>query len=514
MIAAPAPGSLLWFARHEIALNWRDWAALMTGGKRMRTYVALLVFASIAVVAHLIAASLLMPHIQTGIIADKATLAGLTGAGILFFTVMLSQAMESVTRAYYARADLDLILSSPASSRRLFAIRTLSIAGSTMMLSCLLAGPAINILAYYDSPAWLLAYGVMAVLAAIATAIAVGMTIALFRIAGPKRTRFIAQILAAIVGAGFLIGIQLVAILAFGQYARFSLFQSEAVLAAAPAADSLFWLPTRAAMGNGFAFGVLALAGFGLLALVIASSSASFGRYAVAAAGVPETRYKAQTKAKLFRRTSQKQVLRHKEWKLLARDPWLLSQTLMQILYLLPPALMLWLNYGQDAGMFIVVVPVLVMASGQLAGGLAWLAISGEDAHDLVVTAPVSPRAILTAKIQAVLGVIALVLAPLLLLMALSSPRAALVTGIGALLSAGSATLIQLWFRAQAKRAMFRRRQVSSRVATLSEAFASIMWAGTAAIAVTGAWLLAIIPAVIALIVMGIAKALSPKATD
>ncbi|UJQ93017.1 permease [Mariluticola halotolerans] len=514
MIAAPAPGSLIWFARHEIALTWRDWTALMTGGKRMRTYVAVAVFASIALVAHLIAYSLLGPHIANGIVADKTSLVWLTGAGILFFTVMLSQAMESVTRAYYARADLDLILSSPASSRRLFAIRTLSIAGSTMMLSCLLAGPAINILAYHDSPVWLLAYGVMAVLAAIATAIAVGITIALFRLTGPKRTRFIAQILAAIVGAGFLIGIQLVAILAFGQYARFSFLQSDAVLAAAPAADSLFWLPARAAMGDGLAFAMLAIAGFGLLGLVIAASSASFGHYAVAAAGVPETRFRAQGKSRLFRHISQKQVLRRKEWKLLARDPWLLSQTLMQILYLLPPALLLWLNYGQDAGMFIVVVPVLVMASGQLAGGLAWLAISGEDAHDLVVTAPVNPRTILAAKIEAVLGAIAMVLTPLLLLMALSSWQAALVTGFGALLSAGSATLIQLWFRSQAKRAMFRRRQVSSRVATLSEAFASIMWAGTAAIAVSGAWLLAIIPAVIALIVMGIAKALSPRASD
>ena len=58
------------------------------------------------------------------------------------------------------------------------------------------------------------------------------------------------------------------------------------------------------------------------------------------------------------------------------------------------------------------------MAAGQLAGGLAWLAISGEDAHDLVVTAPVSPRSVLIAKIEAVLGIIAMILAPLLLLMA------------------------------------------------------------------------------------------------
>ena len=46
-------------------------------------------------------------------------------------------------------------------------------------------------------------------------------------------------------------------------------------------------------------------------------------------------------------------------------------------------------------------VPVLVMAAGQLAGGLAWLAISGEDAPDLVATAPILPRHVVRAKVEA-----------------------------------------------------------------------------------------------------------------
>ena len=76
-------------------------------------------------------------------------------------------------------------------------------------------------------------------------------------------------------------------------------------------------------------------------------------------------------------------------------------------------------------------VPVLVMAAGQLAGGLAWLAISGEDAPDLVATAPVPARFILRAKIEAVLGVIAIVFAPLVAVLAIASPWHALVTGRG-----------------------------------------------------------------------------------
>jgi len=153
---------------------------------------------------------------------------------------------------------------------------------------------------------------------------------------------------------------------------------------------------------------------------------------------------------------------------------------------------------------------VLVMAAGQLAGGLAWLALSGEDAHDLVATAPVAARTAMRAKIEAVLAAIAIVMMPLLLLMALSAPDLALITAFCAALSAGSATMIQVWFRVPARRSMFRRRQVASRAATISEAFVSIMWAGTGAVLVAGSPF-ALLPAACAILVLLIAWAIRPR---
>jgi ABC-2 type transport system permease protein len=507
-----ASTTLGWFARHELRLAWRDFFAMATGGRKTRGIALGIFLVLFAIGLHFLADVLIGPWARQGIVPDKATLVMITGGGFLFWTVMLSQAMESVTRAYYARSDLDLILSSPASYRKLFAVRTASIALLTMALACLLAAPMIDMLAWHDGPKWFAAYGVLAAISALSAALAVLITIGLFNLLGPKRTRLIAQILAAIVGAGFVIGIQVAAITAYGSMSRFSVLQSPEFIAAAPGLESLVWLPARAAMGDLGALLIVMLVGFGALALVIWRTSESFGRHAIAAAAVSKGSAGLE-KERSFRRVSQKHALRLKEWKLLKRDPWLLSQTLMQILYLLPPALLLWVNYGATAGIYVVVIPVLVMASGQLAGGLAWLAISGEDAYDLVVTAPVAPRAVLRAKIEAVVSVIAIILAPLLVLIAISSVQVAAITALCAMLSAGSATAIQLWFRAQARRSMFRRRQVSSRLATISEAFASIMWAGTAALLVAGEWwsFVAILPAVIACVVLLIAWLLSPK---
>jgi ABC-2 type transport system permease protein len=502
-------GTLPWMARHELRLAWRDFVAMATGGRRTRAIGLALFLVVFAAGLHWFADLLLRPWITAGIAPDKTTLVLVSVSGLLFWTVMLSQALESVTRAYYARSDLDLVLSSPVSSRRLFAVRTGAVALTSMLLACLLASPMLNVLAWRDGLHWLSAYAVLAALAALATALAVLVTISLFRLAGPRRTRLISQIIAGVVGAGFVIGIQAVAILNLGSLNRFDLLQSPDFVAAMPPPESLLWLPARAAMGS-LAEALLVLAlGLAILALVIAHSSSSFAQYAIAAAGVSQARV-TQAHARPFRAMSQRQALRAKEWKLLARDPWLLSQTLMQILYLLPPALFLWVSYGEAAGSLVVVVPVVVMGSGQLAGGLAWLAISGEDAHDLVVTAPIPARAVLLAKIEAVLAVIGLAFAPILLLIALGAPATAGITAAFVALSAGAATAIQLWFRVPMRRAMFRRRQVASRAATISEALSSIMWAGAAVLAASGLWL-AVIPSAIALLVLGIAWAVSPK---
>lgn len=501
--------SLSWFAAHELRLAWRDWLAMTTGGRRVRGIVLFISLGAFYLGLHALANHLLAPWIAGGLVADKQTLVLVTGTGFLFWTVMLSQALESVTRAYYARADLDLILSSPASSAKVFAVRTGAIAFGTMLLACLLASPIINVLIAHDGPKWLSAYGVLAALGALSAAIAVMVTIGLFRLVGPRRTRLIAQIVAGVVGAGFVIGIQAAAILSFGNMNRYAVLQSPEFVAAAPGPDSLLWLPAHAAMGSPLDLAIVLLIGLGALALVIARTSGSFAQHAIAAAGISQTRV-SQRPARPFRTASQRHALRVKEWKLLRRDPWLLSQTLMQILYLLPPALFLWISYGQSAGTYVVVIPVIVMAAGQLAGGLSWLAISGEDARDLVVTAPIAPRTVLIAKIEAVLCAIAVVFAPLLLMVWIASFDLAWKTALFVAISAGSATAIQLWFRVPMRRAMFRRRQVASRAATISEALSSIMWAGTAVL-FAGDQLLALLPGILAVVVLAVAWAISPK---
>jgi ABC-2 type transport system permease protein len=342
--------------------------------------------------------------------------------------------------------------------------------------------PFVDVLVISGGIRWFAAYGVVIAIGLSAAAVAIAVTVVLFRLIGPSRTRLVAQILAAIIGAGFVIALQIAAILSYGTLSRFAVLTSDAAAAIAPDIGSAIWWPARAALGDGEALLLLLAGGLMLLGAVMAIFSSRFADTAVnvSAHATPAHRSSRST---AFRTGSRQQALRWKEFVLLRRDPWLVSQTLMQLLYLVPPALMLWRSFADSSTAIVLITPVVVMAAGQLAGGLAWLTISGEDAADLVATAPLSPLRVTRAKIEVVLIAIGVTFAPLVVALIFASPLQAAITALGVAIAATSATAIQLWFRVQAKRSQFRRRQTSSRLATFAEAFSSIGWAATAALA-------------------------------
>ena len=474
--------ALSWFARHELRLAWREWQAMMTGGRRGRKRAAAIGLIVLAAIMHLPAYAVIGRFADLQAPLDKSSLIVITATIVLAWALMLSQAIESVTRVFYARADLDLIMSSPVRLANVFSVRIASIALSVIAMALVLSTPFVDVLVIGGGLRWFSAYGVVVAIGLSAAAVAIAVTIVLFRLIGPSRTRLVAQVLAAVIGAGFVIALQVAAILSYGTLSRFAVLTSDTAAAFAPDPDSLAWWPARAAVGDGEALLLLLACSLVLLGAVMAIFSPRFAE-TVISASANATRASHSSRTKAFRRGSRQHALRWKEFLLLRRDPWLVSQTLMQLLYLVPPALLLWRSFADNSAAIVLVTPVIVMAAGQLAGGLAWLTISGEDAADLVSTAPLSPSRVIRAKIEVVLIAIGAIFAPLVLALLFASPLQAAITASGVIVAAASATAIQLWFRVQARRSQFRRRQTSSRLATFAEAFASIGWAATAALA-------------------------------
>ncbi|HEY6578006.1 MAG TPA: hypothetical protein VIY09_01670 [Rhizomicrobium sp.] len=505
-------GSLAWFAHHELRLSWRDTLSMMTAGRSGRGPILAIAMMGFLAVLHGVAFLVLRHSGAHGIHPDAPTLIAVTAAMLLSGSAMLSQAMESVTRAFYTRSDLELILSSPAPAQKIFAVRIGAIALSVGAMSLLLTGPFIDVLAIQNGWRWLGAYGAIMAVALVATSLAILLTLGLFATTGPKRTRFAAQVAAAVIGGAFVIGIQIAAMFSMGTLSRAAFLRLPVVIADAPELRNPFWWPARAALGDGICLVAVLSASVALFLAVTLYAAPRFAGCAVAAGSVARDRARTRKRSRTFRPGTAAHALRRKDWLLLCRDPWLMSQSLMQLLYLLPPALLLWRSFAMGGDASAICVPVLIMAAGQLAGGLAWLTISGEDAPDLVASAPVPPGRLLRAKTEAVMGAIGSIFCPFLVALAFASPARALVALCGIAAAASSATTIQLWFRAQARRSQFRRRHTSSRITTFAEAFSSITWAATGAIAAAGS-ALAAVPALFALAILVVVRRFAPIRT-
>src|SRR6266550_3183589 len=112
--------------------------------RRLRTVtIALILFVGFM---HLMAYLMVRRYALSGIDPDKATLVVVTGIMLLSLSPLVSQAMELVTRIFYSRSDLDLILTSPVCPRKIFSVRIGRIAVEASLFAMLLATPFINVL--------------------------------------------------------------------------------------------------------------------------------------------------------------------------------------------------------------------------------------------------------------------------------------------------------------------------------------------------------------------------------
>src|SRR4029450_12267960 len=127
-------------------------------GRKRPSIVGLIVFAAIM---HLPAYAVIGRFADLQMPLDKTSLIVMTATIALAWTLMLSQAIESVTRLFYARADLDLIMSSPVRLTNVFSVRIAAIALSVTSMALLFSTPFVDVLVFSGGARWLAAFGVV-----------------------------------------------------------------------------------------------------------------------------------------------------------------------------------------------------------------------------------------------------------------------------------------------------------------------------------------------------------------
>jgi ABC-2 type transport system permease protein len=510
-------GSTPWLLAHELKLSLRA----MTG--RRGGLVGLILVGGLLVILTVVGGFPLALALRHLPVRETPLLLMAFDIGMaMVFTLILSQTLASATMAFYERGDLDLLLSSPVPPRRVLTVRAVGIATVPFLWFAAILTIVALPLAATGQPRWLAGYLVLASIALLAAAAGVSVAMALFRIIGARATRTVGQLLAAFIGAAFFLVSQSRNFLPdggramFGGVARWS--QSGAF---APGA-LLSW-PARAAMGEPLP--LIAFAGASVLVFMAAAAGLGrrFSADAAVASGIGSGPVRASDRgveARSFGGGVFWTMMR-KELRLLVRDPTLLSQVLLRTLYVLPLTFLMVKGAGHtpdDGGSRITaflnsirlasLAGAVTFMAGQVAGSLAWIAISAEDAPELLACAPVDGGLVRRAKLAATVLPVALLLVLPLGVLAWLSPWVGVCAVLGAVASAASAALVNLWFEKAAPRKAFRSRRGGSALGAVAEVILGIGWAVTTGMAAAlSPW--ALIPAALTLVAMGVLRGIS-----
>lgn len=496
------PGSIGWLLAHELRLFWRRGKMNPKSGLILvGLMLALWSLASYFVFMR-VGPAIPPPPFNDGP-ANGFALASLSVVIGFIGSVMTSGAILAAVEAIYTRNDLDLLLSTPLSPWRILVVRSAAIAVGAMPLYAGLLGPPLLWMAVFSSPLWLSAIVFIVTLAFAATGLALLIVTALFRLIGPKNTRVLAQILSAVAGAAVFLAFQYFNVSSRGDDSM-TQEQAFALISTWNIDPQVWWLfPARAFTGDILAILMWVALCAILFPLGVFIFSRSFVSDAAAAAAMGRKKRGADARVATVRGGVMGSVIR-KELRLLVRDPLLLSQIGLQVVYLLPLGFVL---LRPDSGIALtgaVFVPALTLLSSALSGSLIWITVSAEDAPDLISSAPVPMRMVDRAKLfSAIAPVLALMAIPVGALLVRDTPAGLWALGGVAAASASSA-LIGLWRRMPGSRRDFvRRRQRGSVLTGLGQAFVAIGLAATAGVGAYGLPWLSLIPAIIVLAILG-----------
>ncbi|WP_332848633.1 putative ABC transporter permease subunit [Massilia sp. S19_KUP03_FR1] len=466
------PGSAWWLLQHELRMFWFN-----NGGRsKKRSWVPpLLAIGWLAL--HGMAFSILhtMPALPEDALAIAAMAA--TALMVVLGTFMFSSGLKASVDSLFERGDVDLLLSSPLPSRSIFTVRLGAVTLGVASVYLALAGPVINVGVFLGHVSWLAVYAVILAWATICSALAMLLTLLLVRLIGARKTRVVAQVISAIAGA-------LIFLLAQAQNI-FQLYSAESIQGAtqdllAPGGvlspDSVVWSAGRAALG-----GMVPLLALVAIAVAVFLFTVHFTHHFFvhglqqSVSKVRAQRPPATVRDGQFGRHLLEVVLR-KEWKLIARDPHLVSQVLLQLLYLLPLGFVVLRSEQQIAPG---IAAGLAIIAASLTASLTWIIVAAEDAPDLLQASPAAARTIRLAKLGAALiPPLALMIVPLAWALAQH-----LVTGLlmcfTVVAACAGAALTGLWQGRPAPRGQFKTRGKTQLLATLLEMMGSAGWAGT-----------------------------------
>lgn len=480
----PRPPTWQWLLAHEVRLLWR-----MTGGARLAFLIVMSVLFLLP--AH-IAAWAVMRNFDLERMLDSRP--GLVIFTTLFtFLLALSSAFGLAVNALFGRGDMDLLVSSPVPIRNVYTVRAIAVGFASVSLWAFFWMPIADAGPLHGRWGTLAGYPVFLSIGLMCAALAFAATLGLVRLLGPRRAHVAAQVVGAFAGALLVLGMQFETVLPPAAQAAIRDWLASERSAAWFGPHSVLTWPARALFGDPLPLIATLTLCLGVFALVVRLTTAAFA--SAVQDGSALTSNRSRNIRKRAFASGLARIVIVKELKLIARDPTLIAKSLVQLLYFIP----LMLIVARHAELAGILAASLVILAANLAGTLAWITVSGEEAPDLVGSAPVSSERVRWFKVAAALvPVVALVL-PFLAWYAVQSPRIFPVLAACLAAALASSAVIQVWTGKPDPSRDLRGRHKQNRLVNSVEALCGFSWAAACYFVVAGHWLGAAAAAIVGL---------------
>ncbi|MBL1176710.1 hypothetical protein [Pantanalinema sp. GBBB05] len=435
-------GTLPWLLMHELRLWWRE----------LRGKWVLLGFA--IVIEMLLLFSLVISWLLFSRLGQRFSLHPVPeflfwGAVVMWlfaFFYGFTVAMENSITSLFDRGDLDLLVSSPISSQVIFASRLLGVALKVFLGISLFVAPMSLLFVLIGAYELLGVYPALVGLSLTVASLAMLLTLWLVRLLGARRARTVAQILTAMLAAFVFVGFQLPNLLQ-----GTPVNSSTAIVGVQTwfshsswlGSKSWLWFPVKAIFLEPTAVFLTLGISAGLAWLSVTALHHSF------ISGTQQSVTVKQSRSRPIQDTRFKSGLNRvvllKEWRIIGRNPYLISQTFLSILFLIPFLIIVLRGNSQAiANLSTLVTSAIPLIGGNLTSALTLICVSGEEAPDLLKSSPTQGTQLRQLKLLAALIPVWLLLSPIFLILILrgESWLPALLVCLGATLSAAT---LRLW---------------------------------------------------------------------
>lgn len=464
-----------WLLACELRLMWRafglrSWPMAALG-------VLLIAFAHLAGFAFW----------RSGLLTRGVQAASAAYAAVTVFVVLLvlSAAFGLAVRALFERGDLDLLGSSPVPVTHVFATRGIAVAAGAVAPVALFVLPVADMGPLAGHWGALAAWPALFAIGLACAAAGFAGTLALVRWIGARRARVAAQVAGAFIGAALVLAMQLQSMLPRSAQRAVARWMEGEEGRAALGPDSILLWPLRAMLGEIVPLLAIVALAVGAFAWVVRGTARQFSEAVMAPEAIATGRRRDRGAGE-FREGLARIVVR-KELLLMARDPMLIGKSLLQVLYLIP-LFVVMARHGQGPE---ALAAGLVLLSASIAATLGWIAVSGEEAPDLLGSAPVGMARLRALKVVGATIPIAVLVLPFIAWYAVNAAAVAPTVALFVAAAVLSSAMVQVWgTRLGAGRDLAVRRS-QGWLLRLADNVSSFGWAGACYAAMSGApWFL------------------------